>query len=431
LIKQFQSSQFEPADDIILSIPTLMTLSAGNTELVQPERQVKQIAPRFELLTNKGSPAPWHMPYDADDVPYYPGLVTNNRLLHKGKEIITSQHSSHLEKISYPSSLADLSPLIFHSVSGQYIGTTLMPVPRKFLLAERTPTEAVSPFIPSFEDMNFHFKPSGALPAALSSDPESEAHIASLSYWPEFPLMTSNNASPEKALSAFLSHLSESLSVIPNKVPAGKLLPQPRSPFETPFMASSTNLMGKMLADSHSNPSEPPQAASDAVLSEKTDTTPNSYPELAPLFDPDETLDMTSTAYRYLEMLAPQPSLDKIWESRQTSSLHLPAGRTPPSLTEEAANQEMGEPVKSITSTIKNSSFSGYNRSVEVGLALAPIGRPRGNIPAATSNTTNGGQERALEPGGETMPTPDPEALALEVYSILKRRLIVEKERTT
>jgi hypothetical protein len=431
LIKQFQSSQFEPADDIIRIIPTLMTLSVGNTESARPERLAKQIAPKLELLTNKGSPAPWHMPYDADDVPYYLGLVANNRLLDKGKEITTSQHSSHLEKISYPSSPADLSSLILHSVSGQYIGTTLMPVPRNFLLAERTPTEPVFPFISPLEDTNSHFEPSGALPAALNSEPESEVHIASLSYLPEFPLMPSNNTPTGKALSAFLSYLSESPSVIPNKVPAGKLLPQPRSPFETPFMASSTNLMGKMLADSRSYLSEPPQAASDAVLAEKADTTPNSYPELASLFDPDETLDMTSTAYRYLEMTAPQPPLDKIWGSRQTSSFHLPAGYTPPSLTEEAVNQEMGEPVKSITSTIKNSSFGGYNRSVEVGLALAPIGRTRENIPAATSNTANGGQERALEPGGETMPTPDPEALALEVYSILKRRLIVEKERTT
>lgn len=431
LIKQFQSSQFEPADDIILSIPTLLTLSAGNTEFVQPERLAKQIAPRLELLTNKGSPAPWHMPYNADDVPYYPGLVTNNRLLHKGKGITTSQHSSHLDKNSYPSSPADLSSLIPHSVSGQYIGTTLMPVPRNFLLAERTPMEAVSPFIPSLEDTNFHFKPSGALPAALNSEPESEAHIASLSYLPEFPLMTSNNTPTGKALSAFVSYLSESPSVIPNKVPAGELLPQPRSPFETPFMASSTNLLGKMLADSHSYPSEPPQAASDAVLAGKADTTPISYPELAPLFGPDETLDMPITAYQYLEMLTAKPSLDKTWGSHQTSSSHLPAGHTPPSLTEAVVNQEMGEPVQSITSTIKNGSFGGYNRSAEVGLALAPIGRPQGNIPAATSSAANGGQKRALEPGGENMPTPDPEALALEVYSILKRRLIVEKERTT
>ena len=431
LMKQFQSSQFEPADDSILRIPTLMTLSAGNTEFARPERLAKQIAPRLELLTNKGSPAPWHMPDDADDVPHYPGLVTNNSLLDKGKEITTSHHSSHLEEISYPSSPVDLSSLILHSVSGQYIETTLMPVPRNFLLAEKTPTEAVSPFIPPLGDTNFHFEPSGALAPALNSEPESEAHIASLTYLPEFPLITSHNTPAGKALSAFLSYLSESPSVIPNKVPSGELLSQPRSPFEPPFMASSTNLMGKMLADSRSYLSEPPQAASDAVLAEMADTTAISCPELAPLFGFKEPPDMTSTAYQYLEMTAPQPSLFKIWGSRQTSPFHLSAGHTPPIPTEEAANQEMGEPVESITSTIKNSSLGGYNRSLEVGLALAPIGRPRGNIPAATSNTANEGQERALEPGGETMPTPDPEALALEVYSILKRRLIVEKERTT
>lgn len=196
-------------------------------------------------------------------------------------------------------------------------------------------------------------------------------------------------------------------------------------------MASSTNLIGKMLTDSPSYQSEPPQVASDAVLAEKADTIPISYPELAPPFSPDETLDMTNAAYQYLEMLAPQPPLDKTWGSRQTSSLHWSAGHIPPSLTGEAISQKMGEPVKSIASTIKNSSSGGYNRGIEVGLALAPIGRSRENIPAATSSTTNGVQERASEAVGETMPALDPEALALEVYSIIKRRLIVEKERTT
>jgi len=91
----------------------------------------------------------------------------------------------------------------------------------------------------------------------------------------------------------------------------------------------------------------------------------------------------------------------------------------------------MGGPVKSIASTIKNSPFGSYNRGMEVGLALAPIGRPRENIPAAPSSAPDTGQEGASEAVDETMATLDPEALALEVYSILKRRLIVEKERTT
>lgn len=407
LIKQFQSSQSEPADDIILNVPALMTLSAVNTEFTRPEQLAKKIALRFKLLTNKGSLAPWHMPFDANDVPYYPGLVTNNSLLDKGKEIIASQRSSHLEETFYPSSPADLSPLSLHPVSGQYIGTVLMPVPGRFLLAERTLTEAVSPFIPSFEDMNFHFKPSGALPAALSSEPENEAHIASLSYLPEFPLMTSNN------------------------VPARKVFPRLQSLFGTPPVASSTNLMGEALADSSSYLSEPPQAASDAVLAEKADTIPVSYPEQTPLFGPDETLDVTNAAYQYLKMLATQPRFDKTWGSRQTSPLHWSAGHIPPSLTEETISQEMGEPVKAIASTVKNSPFGGYNRGMEVGLALAPIGRLRGNIAVATSSAANAGQERALEAGGEPMPALDPEALALEVYSILKRRLIVENERTT
>ena len=385
VIKQFRSAQSEPADDIILNAPTLMTLSDGNTEFTRPEQLAKKIALGLELLTNKGSPAPWHMPFVASGVPYYPGLVTNNRPLDKGKGIIASQHLSHLEETFSPSSSVDLSPLSLRPVSGQYIGTVLMPVPGRFSLAERTPTQAVSPFVPSSEGMNFDFEPSGALPvAALRGQPASEARIASL------------------------SHLSESPSMISKNIPAGKA-----------------------LAASHSYLSGPPQVASGAVLAGKADTTPVSLPEEPPLFYRDETLDMASVACRYFERLAPQPALDKTWGSRQTSPWHRSAGHIPPSLTEEAISQEMGEPAKAVASTIKNSSFGGYNRSMEVGLALAPIGRQRENIPAAISSAVSAGQEGALETAGETMPAPDPEALASEVYSILKRRLIVEKERAT
>jgi hypothetical protein len=140
---------------------------------------------------------------------------------------------------------------------------------------------------------------------------------------------------------------------------------------------------------------------------------------------------MASVACQYFQRLAPQPPLDKTWESRQKSPWHWSAGHIPPSLTEEAISQDKGEPAKAIASTIRNSSFSGYDRSVGVELALAPIGRRRENIPAAISSAVSAGQERALAAVGETVPALDPEALASEVYSILKRRLLVEKERTT
>ena len=407
VIKQFQSAQSEPADDIILSLPTLMTLSAGNTAFTQAEQLAKKIALKLELLTNKGSPTPWHTPFEASGVPYYPGLVTDNSLLDKGKGIIANQQLSHLDETFYPSSSVDLSPLSLHSVSGQYIGRVLMPVPGKFLLAERTPTQAVSPFVPSSEGMNFNSEPSGALAAALSGQPASEARIVSL------------------------SHLSGPTSMTSNNIPARKVFSRLQSPFITPLVASSTNLMGEALAASPSYLFEPPQVASGAVLAGKSGAAPVSYSEEPPLFRRDETLDMASVTYRYFERLAPRPPLDKTWGSRQTSPLHWSAGHVPPSLTEKAISQEMGEPAEAIASTIKNSSFGGYNRSMGVELALAPIGRQRENISPATSSAVNTGQEGALEAVGETMPAPDPEALASEVYSILKHRLIVEKERTT
>lgn len=404
LMKQFQS---EPADDIILNVPTLMTLSAGNMEFMRAEQLAKKIALRLGLLTDKGSHTPWHMPFEASDMPYYPGMAANYSLLDKVKGIIAGQRSSHLEETFHPSSPVDLSPPGLHPVSEQYIGTMLMPVPGKFSLAERTPTQAVYPFVPSSEGMNFNFEPSGALPVALSGQPVSEARIGSLSHLSETPSMTSNNILARKVFSRL------------------------QSLFGTPLVASSTNLMVEALAASPSYLFEPPQVVSDAVLAGKADTTPVSLPEESPLFRRDEIPDVPSVTYRYSGNLVPQLPLDRTLGSRQMSPWHWSAGHVPPSLTGEAISQEMGEPVKAVASTIKNSSLGGYNRSTKVGLALAPIGRQRENIPAATSSAVSAGQEGASEAVGETMAALDPEALASEVYSILKRRLIVEKERTT
>jgi hypothetical protein len=404
LMNRFQS---EPADDIILSIPTLMNLAAGNTGFTRPEQLAKKIALRLELLTNKGSPTPWHMPFEASGVPYHPGMVTNDSLLDKGNEIIASQHLSHLEETFHPSGPVDSSPHSVNPISEQYIAMVITPVPGKSSLAERTPTQTVYPFVPSSERMHLNFEPSGDLSARPSGQPVSQARIGSL------------------------SHLSETPSMTPNNILVRRLFSRLQSLFGTPVVASGTNLMEEALADSPSNLSEPPQVESGAVLAGEAGTTPISYLEELPLFHRDEITDMTSVTSRYSESLVPQPPLDKTLGFHQTSPLHWSAGHVPPSLTGEAIGQEMSGPAKAVASTIKNSSLGGYNTSTKVGLALAPIGRPRENIPAAPSSAADAGQEGASESANETMAALDPEALALEVYSILKRRLIVEKERTT
>jgi len=381
LMNRFQS---EPADDNILNAPKLMTLSAGNAEFTRAEQLAKKIALRLELLTDKGSYTPWHTPFEASDMPFYPGMAANDSLLDKVKGTIAGLRSSYPEETFHPSGPVDSSPPGLHPVSEQYIATVITPVPRKSSLAERTPTQTVYPFVPSSERMHLNFEPSGDLSARPSGQPVSQARIGSLSHLSGSPLITSNN------------------------IPAGKAL-----------AASPSSLF------------EPPQVSSGAVLARKADTTPVSLPEEFPLFHRDEITDMTSVTSQYSESLVPQPPLDKTLGFHQTSPLHWSAGHIPPSLTGEAISQDMGEPVKAPASTIKNSPFGGYNRGMEVGLALAPIGRQRENISPATSSAVSTGQERELEAVDETTAALDPEALASEVYSILKRRLIVERERTT
>jgi hypothetical protein len=431
VINQLQSAQSEPADDITLSVPTLTTLSARNTEFTRAEQLAKKIALRLELMTNKGSPAPRHTPFDASDVPYYRGLAANDSLLDKGKRIIASQDLNHLEETFYPSSPVDLPPPGLYPVSGQYIKAVLMPVTGKVSLVERTPTQGVPPLIPSSEGMNFGFEPSGALPIALSSQPVSEARIGSLSHLAETPYMTSNNIQARKIFSRLQSLYDTPLVASSTNLTGEALADSPSCLSDPPQVASDAISAGKELAASHSYLFEPPQAISDAVLAGKAGVTPVSLPEEFPLFRRDEIPDMTSVAYRYFGSLVPQLPLDKTLGSRQASPLHWSAGHIPPSLTGEAISQDMGEPVKTAASTIKNSPFGGYNRGMEVGLALAPIGRQRENIPAATSSAVSTGQERELEAVAKTTAALDPEALASEVYSILKRRLIVERERTT
>lgn len=428
LMNRFQS---EPADDIILSIPTLMNLAAGNTGFTRPEQLAKKIALRLELLTNKDFHTPWHTPFEAIDMPYYPGLVTNDSLLDKGKGVIASQRLSHPEETFHPSSPMDLSPPGLHPVSEQYVGAALMPVPAKFSLAERTPTQTVYPFVPSSERMHLNFEPSGDLSARPSGQPVSQARIGSLSHLSETPSMTPNNILVRRLFSRLQSLFGTPVVASGTNLMEEALADSPSYLSEPPQVASGAVLAGRALVDSPSSLFEKPQVISDSVLAGKAGATPVSLPEEFPLFHRDEITDMTSVTSRYSESLVPQPPLDKIRGFHQTSPLHWSAGHVPPSLTGEATGQEMSGPAKAVASTIKNSSLGGYNTSTKVGLALAPIGRPRENIPAAPSSAADAGQEGASESADETMAALDPEDLALEVYSILKRRLIVEKERTT
>jgi hypothetical protein len=431
ITNQLQSTQSEPAYDIILNLPTLRTLPTGNMEFTRAGQLAKKIALRFELLTNEGFHPPWRTPFEASDVSYYPGLAANDSLLDKGKGIIASQHLSHLEEAFYPSSPVDLPPPGLRPVSGQYIRTVLMPVTGKFSLTERTPTQGVSPLVPSSQRMSLNFEPSGDLPIAPGGQPVNETRIGSLSHFSKTPSMISNNILVRRISSRLQSLFGTPLVASSTNLMEEALADSPSYLSEPTQVASDAISAGKELAASPSYLFEPPQVMSDAVLAGKAGVTPVSLPEESPLFRRDEIPDIASVAYRYFGSLSSQLPLDKTSGSRQASPLHWSAGHIPPGLTVEAISQDMGEPVKAAVSTIKNSSSGGYNRGMEVGLALAPIGRQRENIPAATSSAVSTGQERELEAVDETTAALDPEALASEVYSILKHRLVVEKERTT
>ncbi len=74
------------------------------------------------------------------------------------------------------------------------------------------------------------------------------------------------------------------------------------------------------------------------------------------------------------------------------------------------------------------SKVSGYHTTEGIELALAPVGRPRGGNEASEAvSTREQGTERRTQ--AEEATAPDYEALATEVYDILKRKLFIEKER--
>lgn len=430
IANQLQSTQFEPADDIILNLPTLRTSSVGSIEFTRAEQLAKKIALRLELLASKGSHTRWHTPFEASDTPYYPGMAANDSLLDKVKGTIAGLRSSHLEETFYPSSPAVLSSasLHLHPVAEQYIRTVLTPVPGKFSPAKKTQT--LYPFIPSSQRMHLNFEPPGDLLAGQSGQPVSQARIGPLSHLSETPSMTPNNILVRRVFSRLQSLFSTPVVASGTNLMEEALADSPSYLSEPPQVALDAILAGNELADSHSYMFEPPQVISDAVLAGKADATDVSLPEESPLFRRDGITDMTSVDSRYFGSLVPQPPLDNTLQSRQPSAVHWSTGHIPPGLTGEVISQEKGEAAKAVAPTIKNSALGGYNRSTKVGLALAPIGRPRENIPATPPSDAGARQEEASESANETMAALDPEALALEVYSILKRRLIVEKERT-
>ena len=72
--------------------------------------------------------------------------------------------------------------------------------------------------------------------------------------------------------------------------------------------------------------------------------------------------------------------------------------------------------------------IGGYYGTEGIELALAPLGRSRG-ANAAQEPVSTGAQGTGSAPETEEIPALDHEALASEVYGILKKRLLVEKER--
>lgn len=77
-----------------------------------------------------------------------------------------------------------------------------------------------------------------------------------------------------------------------------------------------------------------------------------------------------------------------------------------------------------------NDSGKGYHRTEGMELALAPVGRPENVIGTReTASASEQSTERRSQAEEAQAPAPDYEALATEVYDILKRKLFIEKER--
>jgi hypothetical protein len=431
IVNQPQCAQSEPVYNIILNLPTLRTLPTGNMEFTRAGQLAKRIALRLEPLTTKGFHTPWRTLVEATHVPYYPGMAANDSLLDEVKGTIVGQRSSRLEEIFHPSGPMVLSPPGLYPVWEQYVGAALIPVPAKFPLAERTQIQPLYPTVPSWERMSLSFEPSGDLPIAPDGQPTSEARIGSLSYLSETPSVKSNNILVRRIFSRLQSLFGTRFIALSTNLMGEAVVDYPSYLSESPQVASDGISAEKELADSPSYLFEPPQVISDAVRAGKARATPILLPEESHLLRRGEIPVMTGVDGGYFGSLFSRPPLDRTLGRGQPSPVHGSSGHVPPSLTGEGISQETSAPAKSVASAIKSNAFSGYGQGTTVGLALAPVGRQRENASAAPSSEAGAGQEGAPEAAGETMAALDPEALASEVYSILKHRLVVEKERTT
>ena len=81
-----------------------------------------------------------------------------------------------------------------------------------------------------------------------------------------------------------------------------------------------------------------------------------------------------------------------------------------------------------VPANIKSGTIGSYYGTEGLELALAPLGRS-GGVNAAQEPVSTGGQGKGSASETEKTPALDHEALASEVYGILKKRLWVEKER--
>lgn len=179
----------------------------------------------------------------------------------------------------------------------------------------------------------------------------------------------------------------------------------------------------------------PLPVASNTVSPKKATDAPDLYLPGPRLIHRDQTADFAATAFTDFSEVSPRLVSDQNPGFRQLSLIQGLMGNVPLTLGGKVVNGEAAESAETKSAgTIAQSAgygqAGGLGRNLGIGLALAPVGRRTVRTDETALPATTGGEENAIQALGEAALAIDTEVLASGVYDILKRRLLVERERT-
>ncbi len=380
----------------------------SNVGPVQRGRPARAIYRGLELAGKQSLFKPPAMPIESTSDPAYPWIEIDNRLIPQTAMPLNTGMHQFTRRTMLPLNTSK------HQFKQQTIvplntGPYLLPVIHDDIVSSESPShlhqvEALYPSLPAAS-------PLSTLDTVSTRRGRREPALRRIepALLPGNVVMTRDSTAPP-LFAAFSSTDQESDS-------------RPSEPF---VLASETTSQGKAATDPITSVSRP-LPVNDAPTGE-SEPVSTPVPRKSTSRPEEQTVHPAGIVFDEFQMVSARLSLSDNLGSRRTPTLHSLIRHTPFGLAEQAGAEDITSLVDTVRPGNGYGGVTSHNMSSGIELALAPVGRRRESTDATTSSTQAGEQSMA-QTENEASSEIDTEALASEVYDILKRRLLIERER--